>query len=653
MTTTATRISDPRIAVLKNPPHMYHVYEGPLSTGGNSGRNVLPEGPLQTSVYDLERYLNVRSAYGASMGPDGRLAFLLNATGVGQIWTLDEPGAWPEQRTFYDEPVGFVSSSPTRPELVFGMDEGGNERTQLYRLDDDGTITELTAMPDAKHRWGGWGPSGDYFAFASNRRDEAVFDVYVQSRDATGDDAELVYEGDGWFTVSGISPDGGTLAISEAHSSFDQDVYVLDIDSGERTHLTPHDGSVRYTSVSWGPDGDALYLVTDAESDTLELARLSLDGDFDIIRGGGQWNIDGVSIDQSSGRLAYSRNVEGYNEITVGAFDGATDIEEFPSPDLPGGLAGGVTWGPDADRFALSVTGRTVNTNVFVVETATGETTQWTHAATAGIPQETFVEPAVVRFESFDGREIPALFSLPPDADGDGDTPVIVDIHGGPESQRRPSFAGLTQYFLSQGYAVLEPNVRGSTGYGKAYTHLDDVEKRMDSVKDLRAGVGWLHDHPAVDPERIVAMGGSYGGFMVLAALTEYPDLWAAGVDVVGIANFVTFLENTGEWRRELREAEYGSLADDREFLESISPINKADRIAAPLFVLHGANDPRVPVGEAEQIAAEVDSHGVTVETMIFDDEGHGISKRENRIEAYTRVVDFLDENVYTGQQNE
>ena len=597
-------------------------------------------------MYDLERYLNVRSAYGASLGPDGRLAFLLNTTGVGQIWTLDSPGAWPTQRTFYDEPVGFVDYSPTRSELVFGMDEGGNERTQLYRLDADNTVTELTGTSDAKHRWGGWRPDGEAFAFASNRRDEAVFDVYVQGRDETGDDAELVYEGDGWFSVTGWSPDGRSLALSEAHSSFDQDVYVLDVESGERTHLTPHEGSVRYSSVSWGPAGEALYLVTDADSDTLELARLSLSGDLDVVRSGGAWNIDGVAIDQDSGRLAYSRNIEGYNELNVGELAGPTTVSEFPTPDLPGGLAGGVAWGPDGDRFAVSVTGRTLNTNVFVVETATGEATRWTDAGTAGIPRETFVEPEVVRFESFDGRKIPALFSLPADAGEDGTTPVVVDIHGGPESQRRPSFAGLTQYFLSRGYAVLEPNVRGSTGYGKAYTHLDDVEKRMDSVKDLRAGVEWLHDHPAVDPDRIVARGGSYGGFMVLAALTEYPDLWAAGVDVVGIANFVTFLENTGEWRRELREAEYGSLTEDREFLASISPIHKADRITAPLFVLHGANDPRVPVGEAEQIATEVRSHGVPVETKIFDDEGHGISKRENRIDAYTSVVEFLDTHV-------
>ncbi|MFU1782229.1 alpha/beta fold hydrolase [Haloarcula japonica] len=602
------------------------------------------------TAYDLSRYLNVRSAYGSSFAPDGTLAFLMNTTGVAQLWSLTEPQGWPEQLTFYDDTVSFVDYSPERPELVFGMDEGGNERAQLYRLDADGHVHELTGMPDAKHRWGGWSPDGEGFAFASNRRDEAVFDIYVQDRDATGDDAELVWEGDGWLSVGGFSPDGERLLVSEAHSSFDQDIYVLDIDSGDLTHLTPHEGKVRYTSASWGPDGEAVYLVTDAESDTLELARLSVDGDLDIVRSDDQWNIDGVALDQDSGRLAYSRNVDGYNELTVGELTGPTTIETFPTPDLPGGLAGGVSWGPDAERFAVSVTGRRVNTNVFVVEAETGESEQWTAASTAGIPCETFIEPEAVRFESFDGREIPALFSLPAGAaDGasaDGETPVIVDIHGGPESQRRPSFSGLTQYFLSRGYAVFEPNVRGSTGYGKAYTHLDDVEKRMDSVKDLRAGVDWLHDHPAVDPDRIVAMGGSYGGFMVLAALTEYPDLWAAGVDVVGIANFVTFLENTGDWRRELREAEYGSLETDREFLESISPINNVDRIDAPLFVLHGANDPRVPVGEAEQIAEQAAAQGVPVEKFVFDDEGHGISKRENRIEAYTAVVEFLNEHV-------
>ncbi|PSQ25328.1 S9 family peptidase [Halobacteriales archaeon QS_9_67_15] len=609
-------------------------------------------------MYDLDRYLNVRSAYGASFAPDGTLSFMLDATGTPQVWTLDEPESWPVQRTFYEERVTFATWSPERRELAFGMDEGGNERAQLYRLDaDDGTIADLTAMPDAKHRWGGWSHDGDRFAFASNRRDESVFDVYVQERTETADEATLVHEGDGWLSVGGWSPGDDRLLVSQAHWSFDQDLFVLDLDSGELRHVTPHDGDVRFTSAQWAPNGDAVYLTTDYESNTSYLARLdvgALGSDpgesdladaLDTVAEGGEWNVGGVALDDESGRLVYSRNVDGYTDLTVGELAGATEIEAFPTPDLPGNVAGGVGFDEDAERFALSATGRAENTNVYVVDVETGEYERWTDASTAGIPKSAFSEPDLVRYPTFDDREIPGYFSLPDDWEP-GQTPVIVDIHGGPESQRRPSFAGLTQYFLSRGYAVFEPNVRGSTGYGREYTHLDDVRDRMDSVADIEAAVEWLTGHEAVDPDRIVAMGGSYGGFMVLAALTEYPDLWAAGVDVVGIANFVTFLENTGSWRRQLREAEYGSLDEDREFLESVSPINNVEAIEAPLFVLHGANDPRVPVGEAEQIAEEAAEQGVPVEKLVFDDEGHGITKRENKIEAYTAVVDFLDEHV-------
>ncbi|PSP70328.1 S9 family peptidase [Halobacteriales archaeon QH_8_67_27] len=609
-------------------------------------------------MYDLDRYLNVRSAYGASFAPDGTLSFMLDATGTPQVWTLDEPESWPVQRTFYEERVTFATWSPERRELAFGMDEGGNERAQLYRLDaDDGTITDLTAMPDAKHRWGGWSHDGDRFAFASNRRDESVFDVYVQERTETADEATLVHEGDGWLSVGGWSPGDDRLLVSQAHWSFDQDLFVLDLDSGELRHVTPHDGDVRFTSAQWAPDGDAVYLTTDYESNTSYLARLDVDAlgndpsesdladALDTVAEGGEWNVGGVALDDESGRLVYSRNVDGYTDLTVGELAGPTEIEAFPTPDLPGNVAGGVGFDEDAERFALSATGRTENTNVYVVDVETGEYERWTDASTAGIPKSAFSEPDLVRYPTFDDREIPGYFSLPDDWEA-GETPVIIDIHGGPESQRRPSFAGLTQYFLSRGYAVFEPNVRGSTGYGREYTHLDDVRNRMDSVADIEAAVEWLTGHEAVDPDRIVAMGGSYGGFMVLAALTEYPDLWAAGVDVVGIANFVTFLENTGSWRRQLREAEYGSLDEDREFLESVSPIDNVEAIEAPLFVLHGANDPRVPVGEAEQIAEEAAEQGVPVEKLVFDDEGHGITKRENKIEAYTAVVDFLDEHV-------
>ena len=598
--------------------------------------------------YDIERYLNVRNAGGADLGPDGRLSFLLNTTGTGQVWSVREPESWPEQHTFFEESVSFVDSSPERSEAVFGMDEGGNERAQLYRLDfESGAITDLTARPESKHRWGGWDSTGERFAFASNRRDEAAFDVYVQSRDETGDDAELVYEGDGWLSVAGWSPSDDRLTVHEAHSSFDHDVYTLDLASGDLTHHTPHEGDVRYSSPEWGPDGDAVYLVTDRETDTLRLERLDLEsGEFAVVADGGEWNVDGVAIDEDSRRVVYSRNVDGYTELTAGELVAPDRVDEFPTPDLPDGVAGGVSFGPEGDRFAVTATGSTHNANVYVVEATTGEAERWTRASTAGVPRDTFVERELVHYPTFDGREIPAFFSTPETEPPESGYPVVVDIHGGPESQRRPSFASVTQYLLNNGYAVFEPNVRGSSGYGKAYSGLDDVENRMDSVKDIREGVGWLHDHPEVDRDRVVAMGGSYGGFMVLASLTEYPELWAAGVDIVGIANFVTFLENTGDWRRSLREAEYGSLDEDRELLESVSPINNIDRIEAPLFVLHGENDPRVPVGEAEQIVEEAREQGVPVRKLIFDDEGHGFAKLDNRIEAYREIVDFLAEHV-------
>ncbi|ELY94297.1 peptidase S9 prolyl oligopeptidase active site domain-containing protein [Natrialba chahannaoensis JCM 10990] len=609
-------------------------------------------------AYEIERYLNVRSAYGASFGPDGdELSFLMDTTGTPQVWTLTGPREWPEQRTFADERVTFASWSPERSELIFGMDEGGNERAQLFRLDaETGTIENVTAMPDAKHRWGGWSHDGDRFAFTSNRRDEAVFDVYVQDRDETGDEAELVYEGDGWLSLSGWSPDDTRLLVSQAYSNFDQDLYVLDLEADEPAleHLTPHEGDVRYQSASWAPDGEGIYLVTDhGDTDTLDLAYLDLESRALESVVADEWNVDGIALDDETGRFVYSQNVEGYTELTVGEFDAddPTEFEEFPEPDLPGGVSGGVSFDPDAERFALSTTGDTVNTNVFVVDIETGEAERWTSAPTAGIPRETFDESELVHVESFDGLEVPGFLTLPDEeseteAGSDNGAPVIVDIHGGPESQRRPSFSSVKQYFLDRGYGYFEPNVRGSAGYGADYAALDDVEMRMDSVADIEACVEWLQDHPAVDPDRIVAKGGSYGGFMVLASLTEYPELWAAGIDIVGIANFVTFLENTGDWRRELREAEYGSLAEDREFLEEISPINNVEQIEAPLFVLHGENDPRVPVGEAEQIAEEAAEQGVPVRKLLFDDEGHGFSKLENRIEAYSEIAEFLDEHV-------
>jgi dipeptidyl aminopeptidase/acylaminoacyl peptidase len=272
---------------------------------------------------------------------------------------------------------------------------------------------------------------------------------------------------------------------------------------------------------------------------------------------------------------------------------------------------------------------------------------QLTHSSRAGIPFSQFVEPELIEYQTFDKRKIPAWFYKPAKPQASSSLPpVIVYPHGGPESQTRPNFTALFQYFVQRGYAVLAPNVRGSTGYGTTYMNLDNTTKRMDSVADLAHAAYWLRDQKQGDPKRLAVYGGSYGGFMVLAQVTHYPDLWAAGIDIVGIANWITFLENTGAYRRAHREREYGNLQEHRAFLEKISPINHVDKIKCPMMVVHGANDPRVPIGEAEQIVAALKKRNIPVEYLRYEDEGHGLAKLKNRLDAYPKMVDFLDKHL-------
>jgi dipeptidyl aminopeptidase/acylaminoacyl peptidase len=409
----------------------------------------------------------------------------------------------------------------------------------------------------------------------------------------------------------------------------------LVLDKGETTLLTPHEGDARFSWACVTPDGGSAYLATDAGGDYMRLARLDLSTLGITYLTPDDWDVESVDLSRDGRYLLASRNVEGYSDLMLFSGEG----RRMPDPEVPEGIVGGFEFSPDSRRLAFTLVGPTRNADVWVLDLPDGDVRQITRSSTAGITRSTFRRPQLVRYPTFDGREIPALFYEP----DDGNAPVVVNVHGGPESQSRPAFAPVTQYLLHRGYAVFFPNVRGSTGYGKAYTHLDDVELRMDSVRDLAHAAEWMHEK---GHQKVAVMGGSYGGFMVLAALTGYPELWAAGVDIVGIANLVTFLENTGSYRRALRESEYGSLEWDREFLESISPIHKAKNIKAPLMVIHGKNDPRVPVGEAEQIVERVRESGGAVEYLLYEDEGHGLAKLTNRLDAYPKIAAFLDEHL-------
>lgn len=590
--------------------------------------------------YEFARYLKIRAAYGATWSPDGsRIAFLTDITGVPQVWEVSSasPG-WPEQLTFYEERVSGVHYSPVENRLLFSMDAGGNERSQLFLLEGlDGGERDLTRAPDAIHYFGGFSPDGERIAYTATRRNGTDFDVFVQDLgDSDGGEPEMVWETSGYHTVAGWAPDGSFLLVSRHHSNLNNDLYRLDLASGEATLLTPHEGDARFLRARVAPDGKTVFLATDRDGNFVRLVRLDLStGEIEHLTPD-DWDVEEVELSEDGRWLAVGRNVEGYSDFVLFSGKG----RRVPGPEMPRGILGGFEFSPDGTRLAFTLTGPNRNPDVWVVDLPDGEPKRLTRSSTASIPPTTFRRPEIVRYPSFDGREIPALFYEP---EASPAAPVVVNVHGGPESQSRPLFAPVTQYLLQRGYAVFAPNVRGSTGYGKSYTHLDDVYLRMDSVKDLAHAAEWLCGR---GHGRVAVMGGSYGGFMVLAALTEYPELWTAGVDIVGIANMVTFLENTGSYRRALREPEYGSLEHDREFLESISPIHKAEKITSPLMVIHGKNDPRVPVGEAEQIVEKVRESGGVVEYLLYEDEGHGLAKLKNRLDAYPKIAAFLDEHL-------
>jgi len=517
-------------------------------------------------------------------------------------------------------------------------------------------LRPLTEESEAIHCFGGWSHDGERIAWTANRRDPRHFDVSVQ--DVTTGGITCVWQTEGMNDVAGWLPDDGCLIVVRSHSSFDQDLYLTDLLSGTVRHLTPDRGQTSYGNVRWAVDGRGLNLVPDRGREFSDLAYMDLapteegrHAAMSLLLAPG-WDVEALALSSDGRHLAYLTNTDGTSEL--GLLDEATH-RALLGPPIPRGVIGPprlhrraprLDFAPGGRKLAFTLSSPMHNADVWVMDLDAQDASPVTHSSRAGIPRGSFVEPELVHFPSFDGLEIPGLLYLPAGAQRDGHLPAIVEVHGGPESQRRPEFDLLYQYFVNRGYGVFAPNVRGSSGYGLTYVHLDDVEKRMDSVADLAEGARWLADAGVADPRRVAVMGGSYGGFMVLAALTSYPDLWAAGVDIVGIANFVTFLENTAPWRRHLREAEYGSLTTDRELLRDISPIHRVERIMAPLLVIHGANDPRVPIGEAEQIVQALGTRGVPVEYLRYGDEGHGLVRLANRLDAYPKVADFLDRHL-------
>ncbi len=601
---------------------------------------------------DFARYLNIRSALSPELAPDGqRVAFLADITGVFQAWsgpTQPRPGEWPRQLTFFQEKVWEIRAAAGQPWLVAVSDVGGNERQQLYWItgyggpgdEDAHQVQRLTRNDQAIHRFGAWSRDGQRILLTSNARNGVDFDLYVLEVE-TGQ-LRLVRESQGNRVVAAWSPDEGAALVLDAVGPLEIDLYRLDLtDPGApEQRLTQGQPPARYGFVHWTEAG--IFLLTDRTHDRGAIGRLDprtgeftplVDGEAHPQEGELEW----LAVSSDGRQAAYIFNHDGASELF--RLDLGTGQAQ-PVAGIPWGVVGHLSAHPDGSLlFDFQSPDR--NPDVWRVS-GDGQVARLTDSDRAGIPRSSFVTPELVRYQSFDGLSIPAFYYRPQTSPPAGGYPCILYVHGGPTSQIRPDFDVRFQYFLSQGYAILAPNVRGSTGYGRAYAALDEVEKRMDSVADLKHAVLWLQQRPEIDPKRIAIYGRSYGGYMVLAALTEYPELFAAGIDVVGIANWVSFLERTSPWRRAHREREYGSLARHRDVLERISPIHKAERITMPLLVIAGDNDPRVPLFESEQIVERVRKAGGTVEFLHYPDEGHKISKLANRVDSFSKMAEFL-----------
>jgi dipeptidyl aminopeptidase/acylaminoacyl peptidase len=625
------------------------------------GDNLVTTGipPIPTALaQSVERYTNFRAASLASWHPTRREMLISTRFGdVAQVHQVKHPLGARKQLTFFADRVTGASYPPTQGDyFVFSKDTGGNEFAQNYRYDlKTGNVTLLTDGKSRNSR-GGWSHKGDRMLYTSTRRTGQDNDFYVIDPRNPGSDRLLAPSVGGGWGVADWSPDDRQALIQEYISANESNLWLLDTQSGAKTLLTPKAQSktdpsqpaspepVSYQGGSFAKDGKGIYLISDQGSEFAHLAYLDLATRQQTnLSAAIPWNVEDLALSKDGKYLAFLVNQDGASVLHL--WDMTTgQPQEKPLPNLPLGFVSGLTWHPNSQDLGFTLMSAQNTNDVYSLNVATGQVERWTESETGGLNTAAFAPAQVVRWKSFDDRTISGFLYRPP-ASFNGKRPVIIDIHGGPESQSRPYFLGRSNFYLNElGVALIYPNVRGSTGYGKTFLKLDNGYRREDSVKDIGALLDWIAQQPDLDADRVLVTGGSYGGYMSLAVAAGYADRIRASIDIVGISNFVTFLEKTEGYRRDLRRVEYGDERDPkmREFLTKISPVANAGKIKKPLFVVHGKNDPRVPLNEAEQIVKTVGASGTPVWYLMATDEGHGFSKKKNVDFQFYATVMFV-----------
>jgi dipeptidyl aminopeptidase/acylaminoacyl peptidase len=597
---------------------------------------------LATAVARMAR---VGSANSPSFSPDGKwVSFISNMSGSPQVWVVPAEGGYPRMVTNGDDPVTQAEWSPGSDWIAVTIAPGGGLNTQVYVVKPDGTgMKLLTKGGEDNNGFDAWTEDGKQIAIDSSRDDPAARDSFMVDL-ATGT-VKLVAKNPGVGDISNISRDGKRALLGRLKSRGDNNLYLLDLATGKDTLITKHDGVAEFFGYI-SPDGRAAYIGTNKDRDLMAFGRIKFAADgtpgpIEMLAERADGELDGIRINKQGTLAALSWNVKGRSELS---FYDLGQNKQIPGPKLPGEIAGGAEFSDDGSKMAIVAAGAAQPTDVWIMDVKTEQFRQLTFSPHAGVDLAALVKPELVTFKSFDGLELSGWLYKPKNQSGPG--PYVVSFHGGPEGQERAPFRSDYQALLAQGIGVFAPNVRGSSGFGKKFVNLDNGELRFNGIKDIKACVDYLVNNHLADPKRIGVTGGSYGGYMTMAAITEYPDLFAAGVDLFGIVNFMTFFEHTQPWMAAISTVEYGDPKTQKEMLDRLSPIYKLDRIKAATMVQHGANDTNVPVIEAEQIVKTLKERGVPVEYILFPDEGHGWRKIPNRIRSTVEMVRFFKEHL-------
>jgi dipeptidyl aminopeptidase/acylaminoacyl peptidase len=525
------------------------------------------------------------------------------------------------------------------------MSSGGNEQTQILLLDRVNYRTMLLTDGKSKYSLGPIRDDGSRMILSSTERNGRDTDLLLADP-RKPDSREMLWQTKGEFWgAADWSVDGSRVLMSRYVSANESYPALLNVASKEKTDLPlPEEGKAAVGPLRLSPDERFVYLATDSGGEFKRLARFDLEeGKYQWLSDDIPWDVTDLEVDRRGGNVAFAVNENGASRLFLLSPKAEGDELIRRELKLPLAIVSDLEFSPDGGAIGLTISRPDAPPDVYSLDVAANELTRWTFSEAGGLNPASFILPERITFKSFDGREIPGYYYKPRGASSDKPVGVVVTVHGGPEGQFQPFFSPVIQYYLNElGVAVIAPNVRGSSGYGKTYLTLDNGLKREDSVKDIGALLDWIETREELDPQRVAVSGGSYGGYMVLASLVHYGDRFKAGIDNVGIANFITFLESTAAYRQDLRRVEYGDERDGemRQFLTKISPANNAEKIKASLLVLHGKNDPRVPVGEAVQIADKVRKQKKSVWTVIADNEGHGFAKRDNA--SYARAVEAL-----------